>query len=122
MIKVDYDCDRWAIIVEFHDDVDAAQADKLVLDLEKVLPRGQKDFKLLADYSAVGAMEPEVENAIKRSMDLFNARGVTEVFRVLPDPDMDIGFRVMSLEHYSKRVRIHTVRSRAEADALLRRR
>jgi hypothetical protein len=46
-------------------------------------------------------------------------RSVTEIIRVIPDPNMDIGFNIMSASHYSKQIKVHTVRSRQEAEAHL---
>ena len=120
MINVSYDAEYNAVVVEFVGNVDAAQTKRLFLELDKILPKGRKGFKLLSDLSAVDTMEPEVENELGKAMEYFNARGVLEVFRVLPDPDLDIAFSVLSGAHYAKGVRIHTVRSREEARMLLR--
>jgi hypothetical protein len=120
MINVNYDAEHNAVVIEFRGNVDAAQAERALSDLDKVLPKGKGGFRLLSDFSAVDVMEPEVEGEIQKTMEFFSARGVSEVFRVLPDPDWDIGFNVMSRARYSKQVKIHTLRSRKEAEALLR--
>jgi hypothetical protein len=119
MINVDYDAEHHTVVLEFKGNVDAPQAEHALAELDRVL-RGKTGFRVLSDYSAVDVMEPEVEGEIKKTMEFLSARGATEVFRVLPDPDWDIGFNVMSREHYSKHVKIHTLRSRPEAEALLR--
>jgi prephenate dehydratase len=64
-------------------------------------------------------MEFSVKGEIEKAMDLFNAQGVTEIIRVIPDPNMDIGFNLMSTSDYSKQVKVHTLRSRQAADAHL---
>jgi hypothetical protein len=120
MINLNYDAEHNAVIFEFKGNVDAPQAERALAELDKVLPRDKGGFRVLADYSAVEVMEPEVEGEIKKTMEFFSARGVTEVFRVLPDPDWDIGFSVMSREHYAKGVKIHTLRLRREAEAMLK--
>jgi hypothetical protein len=122
MIKVDYDSGKNAVIVEFAGNVDAAQAERAFLDLERVLAKVEKGFKLMTDFSAVATMEPDVEAEVLKGMDLFNAKGVSEVIRVIPDPDLAIGFNMLSLFHYSRRVQFHTVRTREEAEPLLRER
>jgi hypothetical protein len=87
-------------------------------DLEKVRsPKTRKDFKLLTDFSLVDAMEFSVKGEIEKAMDLFNAQGVTEIIRVIPDANMDIGFNLMSASHDSKQIKVHTLRSRQEAEA-----
>jgi hypothetical protein len=64
-------------------------------------------------------MDLRVKREIEKGMDLFNAQGVTKIVRVIPDPNMDIGFNIMSASHYSKQIKVHTVRSRQEAEAHL---
>ena len=101
-------------------DIDSAQTKQLFFDLEKILPKHGEGFKLLADYSLVQVMELEVESEIKKAMKHFNDLGVTEILRVIPNPDMVTGFDLMSRHYYSKEVQVHTLRSRAEAQAYLR--
>jgi hypothetical protein len=119
MIKVRYDRKRNTVIVEFEGNVDAEQAKQFFADLEKVHPKPEKDFKLLTDFSLVEAMYFSVKGKIEKAMDLFNTQGVTEIIRVIPDPNMDIGLNIMSASHYSKQIKVHTVRSRQEAEAHL---
>jgi anti-anti-sigma regulatory factor len=119
MVNVRYDCKRNTVIVEFEGNVDAEQAKQFFADLEKVRPKPEKDFKLLTDFSLVDVMDFNVKREIEKAMDLFNAQGVTEIIRVIPDANMDIGFNLMSAAHYSKQIKVHTVRSRQEAEAHL---
>ena len=120
MVKVSYDDEHNTVIIEFEGNIDAAQAESFFSDVEKVLPKPGKGFKLLTDFSSVQTMELAVKDEIKKAMGLFNARGVTEILRVLPDPDMDIGLNIMSRSRYSQDVKIVTLRSREEALARLR--
>jgi anti-anti-sigma regulatory factor len=119
MVKVRYDRKRNTVIVEFEGNVDAAQAKHFFADLEKVRPKSAKEFKLLTDFSLVDTMEFSVKGEIEKAMDLFNAQGVMEIVRVIPDANMYIGFNLMSAAHYSKRIKVHTLRSRQEAEAHL---
>jgi peroxiredoxin/anti-anti-sigma regulatory factor len=120
MVKASYD-DKWnAVILEFSGNVDGAQAWRLSSDLEKILSNRSKGFTLLADFSSVETMEPEVEVEVKKAMGLFKAHGVSQVLRVLPDPDMDIGFNLLSHSYYSAEVKALTFRSRSQAEAHLR--
>jgi anti-anti-sigma regulatory factor len=118
MVKVKYDRERNTVIVEFEGNVDAEQAKQFFADLEKVRPKPERDFTLLTDFSLVDTMEFSVKSEIEKAMDLFNAQGVTEIIRVIPDANMDIGFNLMSASHYSKQIKVHTLRSRQEAEAL----
>ena len=120
MIKVTYDEQDNAVILEFEGDVDAAQAERIFSDFEKVLPKSGKGFTLLADFSSVQSMELPVKRNIEKAMELFSARGVTEIIRVLPDPDMKTGFNIMSRSRYGRDTKIVTLHSREEAMARLR--
>lgn len=121
MITVSYDAEHDAVVIEFKGNVDAPQAERALADLAKLLPEGKGGFMVLTDYTGVGAMEPEVEGAIVKTMEFFNARGVTDVVRVLPNPDWDFGFSILSRAHYSKRVAFHVLRTRKEAETFIRR-
>jgi hypothetical protein len=120
MINVSYDAERNVVIVEFGGTIDGAQAQKGFRNIDAVLPKHGKGFKVLADYSCVEAMDIDVEAEIKKAMAYFSARGVTEVVRIFPDPAMDFGFDTLSRRYYSKDVKLVTVRTRAEAEARLR--
>jgi len=85
MIKVRYDDQHNTVILEFEGDVDAAQTERIFSDFEKVLPKPGKGFTLLADFSSVQSMELPVKHNIEKAMELFSARGVTEIIRVLPE-------------------------------------
>jgi nicotinamidase-related amidase len=119
MIKVNYDAEHNAVIIDIEGNIDDAQAKQVLSDLQKILSKTRKGFKLLADLSRVESMELDVQSEVGKAMDFLNAKGVSEIFRVLPDPDLDIAFNVMSAAHYSKQVRVHTYRCRAEAEVRL---
>ncbi len=65
-------------------------------------------------------MDFEVRGTIKKTMDFFNQQGIMEIIRVIPKPEQDIGFGIMSIFHYSKEVVITTLQSREEAEERLR--
>jgi anti-anti-sigma regulatory factor len=120
MVKANYDGERDILILEFKASVDRAQAEQLSLDIERILSTRAKGFTLLADFSSVDTMEPAVEGEIKKTMQLFKARGVKEILRVLPDPDMELGFNILSRCFYAPDTKTLTFRSRQEADAYLK--
>ena len=119
MIKVCYDRDRNTLILEFVGKIDSVRAAQFYKDVQKLLPKCHEGVKILTDLSALEEMDPDIKGAIKKAMDLFNARGVTDIIRVIPDPTKDIGFNIMSLFHYSKEVKFVTLQSREEAEARL---
>jgi hypothetical protein len=75
----------------------------------------QPGFRLLTDLSSLESMELACVPYIKRMMDLCNKKGVETVVRVIPDPQKDIGLKILSLFHYRRRVRIVTCETLAEA-------
>ena len=120
MIKVSYAHEHNTVIIEFIDRVDVAQAEQSYLDIQKIVPTCGKGFKILTDFTLLDRMAFEVQGIIKKSMDFFNQHGVTEILRVIPDPEQDFGFNILSPFHYSKEVKFLTLQSREEAQARLR--
>jgi hypothetical protein len=53
-------------------------------------------------------------------MDLCRQAGVAMVVRVIPDPHKDIGFNILSVFHYPRRVKIVTCETMEEAQSALR--
>jgi hypothetical protein len=49
-------------------------------------------------------------------MDLFVLHGIAKVIRIIPDPDKDIGLKLLSIVHYRGRVPTLTCKTRAEAE------
>ena len=119
MIQSRYDKRHNVAIIEFSGRVDKAQAEEHYSRIEQIVPQDVRSFKILTDFSGVQTMDLEIQDIIKKVMDYFNERGVTEILRVIPDPAQDIGFNIMSAFHYSKGVKILTLESRQEALARL---
>jgi len=120
MIKARYDQEHNAVMIEFEGKIDAAQAEQFYPEIQKIVPKHGKGFKLLSDFTKLDEMDMEVRGTIKKTMDFFNQQGVTEIIRVIPKPEQDIGFGIMSIFHYSKEVVIVTLKSREEAEARLK--
>ena len=115
MVRVSHDHERNIVTIEFEGNIDAAEAKRFFADLGNVRPHLRTGFTLLTDFTLVDTMALSVKGEIEKAMDLFNAQGVTEIVRVIPDSNMDFGFNLMSHAHYSRRVNVHTFRSRQEA-------
>lgn len=116
MINASYDKKRNTVIIEFFGEIDSVQAEKFYSDIQNIIPKCAKGFKLLTDFSELQSMDIKLRDTIKKTMDLFNERGVREIVRVIPDPSKDvIGFNILGSFHYSKDVQFVTVPSRDEA-------
>jgi hypothetical protein len=111
MIKTSRDEKRNIVILEYEGIVDVREAKELYLKLQTLIPKCPRGFKLLADFSLVNNIEKEVLPVIKKIMDLFNQHGISEVIRIIPDPDKDIGFNILSRFHYDKDVKALTCQS-----------
>src|SRR5258706_10433719 len=120
MLKANYDQERNTLILEFQGKVDAAQAEPFYRDIRGIIPNDGKGFKLLADFTLLEQMDIEVQDSIKKTMDFFNQHGITEILRVIPSPEQDFGFNIMSIFHYSRDVKSMTFQSRNEAEELLK--
>ena len=79
----------------------------------------QRGFTLLTDLSQLELMDPGCATDIKTIMDFLDQREIARVVRIIPDPQKDIGFGIMSLFHYNKGVRIVTCATRDEAERTL---
>ena len=79
----------------------------------------QSGFTLLTDLSALEWMDQACAADIKSIMDFLNQHGIGRVVRIIPDPQKDIGFGIMSLFHYDKGVRIVTCATREEAESVV---
>jgi hypothetical protein len=82
------------------------------------VPFGQlrRGFTLITDLTDLSTMDLECVPYLTRLMDLSLAAGVGGVARIIPDPDKDIGFGLLSLTHYRGRVPIATYDTREAAN------
>jgi hypothetical protein len=72
-------------------------------------------FFLLTDLSNLESMEASCALEIGAMMDLCSERGMSTVVRVIPDPNKDIGFELISRFHHDPQVKTRTHTSLAEA-------
>jgi anti-anti-sigma regulatory factor len=78
------------------------------------------DFTVLTDLSGLESMDLDCVEPLTRIMDLFRAKGVGLVVRVIPDPSKDIGFKILSIIHLRRGVKIVTCDTLAEAERILK--
>ena len=60
-------------------------------------------------------IDQEASSVITETMDIFNNRGVGRIIRIVPDPEKESGFNIMSMFHYDRDVKIATCSSFDEA-------
>jgi anti-anti-sigma regulatory factor len=112
--------------------VDASNVERLVtivwwgkVDLEElrvsadeiggVISNMRPGFRVLVDMTGLESMDPAGASYIGTIMDLCLAKQVERVVRVIPDPQKDIGFNIMSYFHYGSSVRVVTCENLSQA-------
>ncbi len=83
-----------------------------VRDLMENLKPG---FLLLTDLSNLESMDASCAPELGAIMDLCSAKGILTVVQVIPDPNKDIGFDLISHFHHDPPVKTQTHASLAEA-------
>jgi ABC-type transporter Mla MlaB component len=81
------------------------QAYAEVVSLVAELPPG---FHVLTDLTHLQSMDTDCEAEIARLMELCAGRGIESVVRVIPEPQKDIGFNILSALHYRREIRVTT--------------
>jgi hypothetical protein len=97
----------------------AEEASRCAEEVRARLVEMPQGFSLLTDLSSLESMDLDCVPAIESIMDACNKRGVNTLVRVIPHPEKDIGFGIMSLFHYRRGVRTVTCLSVAEAETVL---
>jgi hypothetical protein len=72
-------------------------------------------FFVLSDLSNLESMEASCAPDLGAIMELCSAKGISAVVRVVPDPNKDIGFDLISQFHHHPPVRTETHESLAAA-------
>ncbi|SRR5258708_31859081 len=98
------------------DEPEARQCADRVAVLAANSPPG---FRLLTDLTGLEEMALDCVPHIKRIMEVCNKAEVAMVVRVIPDPHKDIGFNILSVFHYRRRLQIVTCESLAEGVKIL---
>lgn len=98
-------------------------ANEVRQDLEQLahlLEGTSPGFVLLTDLSGLRDMDPDCAEALGEVMELCDRRGVAGAVRIIPDPQKDIGFALISRFHQLRRVHALTFETMAEALATLK--
>ena len=115
MITAEVDKSRNLLRVTYAGRVGPEETKRAVETLQRRLADLLPGFRLLTNLSGLEEMDLACAPDMKRMMDLCSKKGVETVVRIIPDPRKDIGFNIMSLFHYPRRVRLITCKTLAEA-------
>ena len=115
--QIEFDPGWNAIVLRFRGNVTAVEMRTIEAKAEGLLAKLPRGFHLLTDLTGLEQMDLDCVPYLTRFMDRSLAAGVGTIVRVIPEPDKDIGFGLLSLTHYRGRVPIATVATEQEARA-----
>ena len=118
-ITIEVEPARNLVHIGFYGDIGVMEINEYEKDVALMLTTVSRDFLLLTDLTGLNSMDVLCAPAIRRTMDQFAGHGVKRVVRIIPNRRKDIGFSIMSLFHYSRKVQIITCTTREEADRAL---
>ncbi|HVM47668.1 MAG TPA: hypothetical protein VMU04_06545 [Candidatus Acidoferrum sp.] len=115
MVQAEADTSKNLLRVTYAGSIGLEDTRRAVEDLKGLLTGLAPGFRLLTDLSRLERMDLACVPDMEKMMDLCDCKGVETVVRVIPDPQKDIGFNILSLFHYSRQVRIITCQTLPEA-------
>ena len=107
------------LFVSYIGQVHPAEVAESKEDIRVLLAELPSGFRLLADLSQLGTMDLDCLPEIGSIMELLDQGGVSQIVRVIPAPEQDIGFNILTIFHYPHHPRIITFKSLAEAGKFL---
>jgi hypothetical protein len=105
--------------MRFHGQVTAPGLAAVVPVAEQQIAALPPGFSVLTDLSDLESMELECVPSLTKVMDQLRKSRPRLIVRIIPNPDKDIGFNLLSIIHYRGDVQILTCETRAEADRAL---
>jgi hypothetical protein len=105
------------LTISYSQHVDADEMMQVLEAIRASLAGLQPGFRLLSDYAGLVSMDPACAPLMATIMDECTDKGVSEVHRVVPDPQTDIGLAVISAFHLGRQVHVVEHSSLEEAFA-----
>ena len=119
MYSVECDKDRRIFIITVAGHLSGAEVTQSARELGPMLENAPEGFAVLADVRRIESTGRETAREIGKVMDLFAAKKVGLVVRIIPDHHKDIGLNILSQFHYGPEVEVATVTNLADAITLL---
>jgi hypothetical protein len=116
MFEVDAETARNLLRIRYLGVVTPAGMQECCAVVEKQIAPLQAGFTALTDLSELESMDLDCVTHLTKIMDQLRAKGVGTVIRIIPDREKDIGFRILSIIHLRRGVKIITCDTRAEAE------
>jgi hypothetical protein len=115
MFSVEADDINRLIKISWSENVSAEEMRECAEQLPALTADMRPGFRLLSDLTGLQSMDPSGASYIGAMMDLFAAKQVGLVVRVIPDPHRDIGLNILSYFHYDSQVQVVTYRNLSDA-------
>jgi hypothetical protein len=115
MFVVETDTTRQLLVLSIAGTVTLEESRQVVERVRERLQEMEAGFVALADFRWLESMPPELAPFVGQIMDLFAAKKVSAVVRVIPDAHRDIGLNILSPFHYGPDVRLMTFETLADA-------
>lgn len=104
------------LVIHFSDIVEKEQTKQAVTRIQKLMEQIQPGFTTITDLGRLTHMDFECAEDIGQIMDICNRAKVAQVYRVIPSPDVDIGWQILTHLHYDQAsVRINSYPSLYQA-------
>ena len=115
MFVVEIDSSRRFVVISVSGHVTAEDASDTTKRVREVLIDVEPGFVALVDYRCLDSMATGAAEFIGEIMDVFVAKKVSAVVRVVPDPRKDIGLNILSKFHYGPEIKLMTFETLADA-------
>jgi len=115
MFSVEADDLNRLVKISWSENVSVQEMRACVEQLRSFTAAMRPGFRLLSDLTGLKSMDPAGASHIAAIMDLFAAKQVGLVVRVIPDPHKDIGLNILSYFHYGSQVQIVTYQNLTDA-------
>ena len=115
MTQVDFDPSRQLLSVQYSGQVNAGEMEACLERVKHLLKDVEPGFSALTDLSGLETMDASCAPVLGVMMDFLVEKQIDRVVRVVPDPQKDIGFALMSHIHSGREIHTATFESLAEA-------
>jgi len=115
MFHAEVDTSKRVVTVSFAQRVDSQEMKSCLEKVRTILVEIEPGFRLLTDLTSLESMDANCSKDLGEMMSLCDAKGISGIVTVVPDPQKDIGFSLMEPFHYGKHVKVTTCKTLADA-------
>lgn len=119
MFVAEIDSSRRFVVISVTGHATVDEARDTVGRVRELLKDVEPGFVALVDYRRLDSMATGAARFIAEIMDVFVAKKVSAVVRVVPDPRKDIGLNILSHFHYGPEIKVLTFETLADAISAL---